>query len=385
MNREAVTGILLRTLLAIAAMVSAYYLCVLVFPLTYPFLIGGLIAMTVEPAVRWLENRARFPRWAGVTLSLIILVGGSLSLLIYLVSRIVMELTNLAEYLPQFFNQMNQYLLDTFIRDNGELIEMIHTIQNYMENNPQQSSEILTSIRENLSLVANKGTQFITDILAGIGSFLGNLPYYATVLIFIILAAFFIGIDWPRLKGRFLPLIPGRVSQTGHLVIRDLKKALFGFLRAQLTLISITGVIVWIGLSLLGVEYALTLALITGALDLLPYLGVGTVMVPWVAYLMLTGNFRLGLGIAVLYVVILVVRQTLEPKLVATNIGISPLLTLVALFIGLKLFGVFGLILGPVITVLLLVLYRVGVFHDLWNYIVHGKSKLSTPGSETEQ
>ncbi|EGK07176.1 sporulation integral membrane protein YtvI [Desmospora sp. 8437] len=379
LNRDAVTGILLRTLLVVAVTVSAYYLCVLAFPLTYPFLIGWLIAMSVEPAVRLLEVRARFPRWAGVTLTLIMLVGGTLSLLIYLVSRIVMELTNLAEYLPQFFNRMNQYLLDTFIRENGELNEMIHNIQKYMENNPRQSSEILTSIRENLGVVTNKGTQFITDILAGIGSFLGNLPYYATVLVFIILAAFFIGIDWPRLRGRLLSLIPGRVSKTGNLVIRDLKKALFGFVRAQLTLISITAVIVWIGLSLLGVEYALILALITGAVDLLPYLGVGTVMVPWATYLMLAGNFRFGLAIAVLYVVILVVRQTLEPKLVATNIGISPLLTLVALFIGLKLFGVFGLILGPVITVLLLALYRAGVFRDLWTYIVHGTSKQPAP------
>ena len=270
-------------------------------------------------------------------------------------------------------------MLDTFIRENSELIEMIHNIQNYMENNPQQSSEILTSIRENLGVVTDKGTQFITDILAGIGSFLGNLPYYATVLVFIILAAFFIGIDWPRLRERLLSLIPRRVSKTGSLVIRDLKKALFGFVRAQLTLISITGVIVWIGLSLLGMEYALILAIITGAVDLLPYLGVGTVMVPWAAYLMLAGDFRFGLGIAILYVIILVVRQILEPKLVATNIGISPLLTLVALFIGLKLFGVFGLILGPVITVLLLALYRAGVFLDLWNYIVRGTSKQPAP------
>lgn len=375
MNREAVSGILLRAVLVVAAAVSAWILVLFAFPLTYPFLIGWGIAMTVEPAVRWLEIRLRFPRWAGVTLTLILVVGGTLSLLIYLASRIVTELTHLAESLPQFFNEMNQYLLDTFTRENTKLSEMIHNIQNYMENNPQQSSEILISIRENLGVVTNKGTQFITDILAGIGSFLGNLPYYATVLIFIILAAFFIGVDWPRLKGRILQVIPGKVSHTGSLVLRDLKKALFGFLRAQLTLITMTGMIVWIGLSLLGVKYALLLALITGALDLLPYLGVGTIMIPWAAYLMLAGDLQFGLKIAILYVVILVVRQILEPKLVATNIGISPLLTLVALFVGLKLFGVLGLILGPVMTVILIALHRAGVFRDLWTYILHGTSK----------
>ncbi|SMO33803.1 sporulation integral membrane protein YtvI [Melghirimyces algeriensis] len=375
MNREAVIGISLRATLVTVLIVVTYFLITLTFPLIYPFLIGWIIAMMAEPLVRWLELRARFPRWAGVSLTLIVLVGTLLSLIIFLVSRMVIELTELAELLPNFLNQLNQYLLNTFVHENNELTRMIHTIQEYMQKNPEQSSEIITSIRDNLGVITNRGTQIITNILTGIGVFLGNLPYYATVLIFIILASFFIGMDWPRLKRKTLPIIPDRIHKTYMLVIQDLRKALFGFIRAQLTLVFITGMIVWIGLTIAGVEYALTLALIIGGVDLLPYLGVGVVMVPWSGYLFLSGNIPFGLGIAILYVVIVTVRQFIEPKLVATNIGLDPLFTLVALFVGLKLIGVFGLILGPVAGIILMALHRAGVFVDLWSFIINGSVK----------
>ncbi|PTX63228.1 sporulation integral membrane protein YtvI [Melghirimyces profundicolus] len=374
MDRTAAVSIALRASLVVGVAILAYYIVIFSFPLTYPFLIGWLIAMMVEPAVRWLEARIRLPRWAGVTLTLVLVMGSLLTLLVILASRIVIELTKLAERLPDIFNRFNQYLIDTFVNENNELTRMIHTIQEYMQKNPEQSSEIMTSIRDNLGVITDKGTQMITDILAGIGIFLGNLPYYATVLVFIILAAFFIGLDWPRLKEAILRLIPKRIRSTGGVVYSDLRKALLGFIRAQLTLILITGVLVWFGLTLLGVDYALVLALIIGAVDLLPYFGVGAVLVPWWGYLMLTGDFRFGLGIGILYVVIVVVRQFLEPKLVATNIGLDPLFTLVALFVGLKLIGVIGLIIGPVVAVILIALYRAGVFSDLWNFVIHGRT-----------
>ena len=331
--------------------------------------------MLVEPLVRWLETKVRLPRWAGVSLMLLLVIGTLLSLMIFLVSRIVVELTKLAEHLPGFINRINDYLLDTFVHEDTELSRMIHVIQEYMQKNPEQSSEIMNGIRDNLGVITNKGTQLITDILAGIGSFLSNLPYYATVLIFIVLASLFIGLDWPRLRSGILRLIPKRIQRTGGLIFHDLRKALFGFVRAQLTLVLITGIIVWFGLNLMGMDYALTLALIIGAVDLLPYFGVGAVLVPWSGFLLLTGDPRLGLAIAILYLIIVVVRQFLEPKLVATNIGLNPLLTLIALFTGLKLIGVFGLIVGPVVAVILIALHRAGVFIDLWHFIMRGSLK----------
>jgi sporulation integral membrane protein YtvI len=363
----------LRGALVLALIGIGFGMLYILIPYLYPFIIGWLIAMSGEPLVRWLERRARLPRWAGVTLTLILIVAVILTGLILLISQIVIELTHLAESLPIYLNQVNQYIVQTFVLEENELTRTIQNIQAYLEKNPEQRSEIFNSMRDNIGIIATKGTELITSIIAGIGTFLGNLPYYATVLVFCILAAFFIGLDWPRLRTRLLRFIPDRIRSTSGLVFQDLKKALFGFVRAQLTLISITGVIVWLGLTIIGLNYALTLALVIAVVDLLPYLGVGAVLVPWSIYLLITGNFSVGAGIAILYIIIIIVRQMLEPKLVATNIGLDPLLTLIALFVGLQAIGILGLLVGPVVAVILVALYRARVFQDLYRFIRYGR------------
>ena len=100
-----------------------------------------------------------------------------------------------------------------------------------------------------------------------------------------------------------------------------------------------TTVIVLIGLLILRVPYAITIAIITGVVDLLPYLGTGAVFVPWVIYVFFTGDTAFAIGLLILYIVVIVQRQIMEPKVLSSNIGLDPLATLVALFVGFKLFG----------------------------------------------
>jgi sporulation integral membrane protein YtvI len=176
--------------------------------------------------------------------------------------------------------------------------------------------------------------------------------------------------------------MPDSIHTTARVVAEDLRKALFGFIRAQLTLVTISGIIMLVGLLILQVKYAFTIAIVTLLVDLLPYFGVGSVMIPWILYTVLFGNYKLAIGLAIIYFIILVVRQLLEPKLVASNIGLDPLVTLVALFVGLKLLGVLGLIIGPVVTVFIIVLYRAKVFQDIWRYIVGHRAHLeNTPST----
>ena len=145
-------------------------------------------------------------------------------------------------------------------------------------------------------------------------------------------------------------------------MIIDLKKALFGFLKAQLTLISITTVIILIGLLILRVDYAITIALVTGLVDILPYLGTGLIFVPWIIYELITGNINFAIGLGVLYIIVLVQRQIMEPKVLSSNIGMDPLATLISLFVGFKLIGFLGLIIGPVTLVILTTLHKANVF-----------------------
>ncbi|KFZ39592.1 MULTISPECIES: sporulation integral membrane protein YtvI [Thermoactinomyces] len=363
-------GIILRSLLVIGALLGTYLLVSFTMPLVYPFVIGWLIAMLIEPMVRWLNKKAKIPRWAGVTLILLLLLSLLLTLIIFLVAEIVVELTKLADFLPVIFDKVGQTFVQTFTKENTDVRRIIDTVQTYLEKNPEHEQRISQSIQENIGVIADKGSEFITGILVAIGQFISNLPYLITVLVFITLAALFIGWDWPRLRKKILWVIPVDIQKTIRTILTDLKKALLGFVRAQLALVTITAVIMLIGLTILKVPYAFTIAFIIGLVDLLPYLGVGAVLVPWIIYLFLTGNLQWAIGLSITYGIIITVRQFLEPKLVASSIGIDPLLTLISLFVGLKLFGMIGLILGPVTVVILMALHRARVFQDVWKYIL---------------
>jgi len=370
MGSSQMIGIFVRLGLLVLIGVAAYYILSFALPLLYPFLIGWLIAMAIEPAVRFMENKLRLPRWAGVSLMLIIVLAVVSSLLVLLVTQVVIELTRLAELLPTSLERFNQYLLDLFLDEDTGISHLIQNVQTYLQNNPEHQKEIVSSIRENLGVITQKGTELITGIIAGIGSFLTDLPYIVAVIVIIFLAALFIGLDWPRMRDALNRSLPERVRGTGGIVLKDIRTSLFGFVRAQLTLISITAILVLIGLWILGVKYALTVAIIIGVVDLLPYLGVGAVLVPWSAYsFFFGGDTKLAVGLLVLYGVLLVVRQILETKLVSSNVGLDPLTTLIALFVGLNLFGFIGLIIGPVSVVIAIALYRANVFRDLWRFI----------------
>lgn len=374
-SKHQILGIISRSFLVIIIVLAAYYLLDFSIPLLYPFLIGWVIAMLMEPIISWLERKCRIPRLLGSFLVLFLLLSILLTAVIFLIAGIVVELTNLAQKLPSFFNDLGQLLFEKFVQQNTFLNHILDTIQSYLQNNPSQQASIQASIQENIAALTKQGTMLITDIISGIGGFLSNLPYLITVLVFITLATFFISLKWPRMHANLDNIIPEVIQKTGGAVMHDLKKALVGFIGAQLTLITISSIIMYIGLLILKVPYAISIALVIGVVDLLPYLGVGAVLVPWVIYLFFIGNIHLAIGLSIVYLIILITRQSIEPKLVATSIGLDPLVTLIALFIGLNLLGVLGFIVGPTAAVIIIALHKAHIFQDIWHYIIHGRKQ----------
>src|SRR5699024_8701623 len=109
--------------------------------------------------------------------------------------------------------------------------------------------------------------------------------------------------------------------------------------------------------------------------EVLPYLGTGTVFIPWIIYQFIVGNYGMVIGLSILYGIVIVQRQLMEPKILSSSIGMDPLATLISLFVGFKLIGFLGLIVGPVVLVLITTLYRAHVFKEIWHYIRFGSSK----------
>lgn len=373
-------GIIWRAVLVMLILFVSYYVLRYTIPLIYPFIFAWLIALMIEPFVHFLERKCRIPRWGGTTISLLLVLGVLSAVITLIIIRIVNELTRLVEFIQENIDSISESVANWFTTQSNAFTQLEQTIQSSLDQLQQftgvtQTGQFTDSLQANLQSLAEFITRLITGFISGLGTFLGNLPFLLTVIVVAILGSFFISKNWRRLHDRAKAMLPKVVRESGGLVIKDLKKALVGFVRAQLTLITLTAVIILTGLMILRVNYALTLALVIGFIDLLPYLGVGAVMVPWIVYLFIVGQYKLAIGLSVLYVITIVVRQFVEPKVYASNIGLDPLLTLIALFVGLKLFGVLGLIIGPTLTVILMALFRARVFHDTFEFILGRPTK----------
>ena len=187
------------------------------------------------------------------------------------------------------------------------------------------------------------------------------LPGLMIFLMIATVATFFIIKDRALIRSFVLHIIPPDMRSSSQNVLGELISAFIGFVKAYSTLIFITFLLTLVAMKILGVQYALTLALIIACADILPVLGPGTIYIPWIIWEFIAGRTGMGIALLVVYVIISGIRQFLEPKIVGDNIGLHPLATLVSLYVGLKLGGVVGMIMGPVCVVIFIAIYRAGM------------------------
>src|SRR5699024_5939571 len=134
----------------------------------------------------------------------------------------------------------------------------------------------------------------------------------------------------------------------------------------------ISSFIVMVGLMVYQVENVLMLTLTVLFVDFIPYVGVGAVFIPWIIYNFFTGDYILTIQLAVLYIVIIVVRQMIEPRILASSVGIHPLFALIILFIGIQSLGIVGIFITPIVLITISAIYHAGIFHFIWYYIKNG-------------
>lgn len=358
---------LIRLLIVIGIIVSMFILLYYIARYTYPFIIAILFAFIMNPLVNTLETKANFSRPFSVIVAILLALAAIIGFLVLLVVELINGTTYLAEHIPAhfkaFINYFERLVSYQVLPVYQKLASMISTLD------ASQQTVIMNNIQKIGEEIASTGANILQNLLKKIPATLAGLPNYVSVLLFSLLGTFFISKDWYKLTDRVQKIAPRTVSESGRSVFTGLKRALFGFIKAQITLISITAVIVLIGLLILKIDYAITIAIIIGLIDLLPYMGTGLIFVPWILYMFFTGNYVLTIGLSILYIIVIVQRQVTEPKILATNIGIDPLATLVALFAGFQLFGFAGLIIGPIFLVIINTLHQTGVFQQIWSYI----------------
>ncbi|WP_096202709.1 sporulation integral membrane protein YtvI [Bacillus sp. FJAT-45350] len=367
MNKEALMIFIRITLmLAIISILilTSYYVTAVI----YPFILGLALAFLINPIVNFLENSFKLKRAIAVLLTLAIAFTVLTALVTLLIAEVISGSNYLATTLPLHIKKLMNYLDVFFITTLMPLYEQFIRVFNNLE--VEQQSTIMNYVQTFSSQLASNIGTGIQHLFNGLSDLLLSLPNLATVIIFSFMATFFISKDWYRLRGYLIKVTPEKVATSISRVMHDLKRAMFGYMFAQLTLISITCVIVLSGLLIIGVDYPITIAISIAVVDLIPYLGTGLIFIPWIIYTFFAEQHTLTIGLSILYGIVVIQRQVMEPKILSQNIGVDPLAMLLALFVGFQLFGLLGLMLGPAFLVFLRTLYRAKVFHDMRDFIL---------------
>lgn len=324
-----------RCLRFCAALLAAWLGLRLVLPLMYPFLLGALLALGAERTADFLERRLRFPRFLAAGLAVGALVAGLGGLMLLLAALAVSQLGGLCQALPSIAATVRSGLA-------------------LLENRLLSLGSSLPGYRQAITGLFSDGEELITRVgrlvLGRAGAILTRLPGQTLSLGTALLSGFMICAKLPSIRTRLrarradprleaLQKALGKLKNTGKL-----------YLCSQLKLMGVTFCLLFAGFSLLRVGYPLLIALLVTLVDALPVLGTGSILIPWALVCFLEGSTARALGLLGLYATAALTRSVLEPKLVGSHLGLDPLVTLMAMYCGLRLWGLGGMLLLPMLA-----------------------------------
>ncbi len=343
------------TLLYIAlGVVAAYLIFKYAISWFLPFIIAFIISRLIEPLVKLLVNKCKIPRKLSSFIAVITSYIAIGTILYFLIAWLAGELSSFVKELPSYINTVSTSLYA--LRD--RLYDIIGAL-------PGDVPQVLINLIDNFLANFSIPTSTITSLTLKVTNIAFSLPTAIIFVIVMLVSTYFISSDYHNIKKIVLLQIPEKVKNGIHRTFTHLLETLGKWIKAMGIIIIVTFSELAIGFAIIGVDYAILVALIVAIIDILPILGVGTVLIPWSLISLVTGDYYTALCMIILYIVITVVRNIVEPKIVGYHIGLHPLVTLICMYVGLKTIGFLGMFLFPIIAITLQKLQEWG-YIKLW-------------------
>ena len=362
-----------------ALIIGAFYLFMrFAFWPLFPFIFAFFAAMLLQKPVRLLTGRTPIKKGLAAFLLTMFCTLFLIGIIALAGTKIVTEVKGLVESVMSAFDSLPDFILTA----EKWLVSLVEKLPPALET---PITGWINNLADNLIAAAQQSPSrpsgSIADLgfdlsslktpLSGVISTASKVPSILIAIVITFIATVFMTSDYDRIVLFIKRQLPSKkretLSKTKNLTITTISK----MLKAYCLIICITCTELFIGLSalrLLGIYnggYVFTISLVTAIVDILPILGSGTVLIPWGIVSLLMGKTGLGIGVLVIYVIITVLRQYIEPKLVAGQLGLPPIATLMGMYIGLKLFGVLGMFILPFTITILKVLNDDGVIR-IW-------------------
>lgn len=367
-----VAGILLSVVLVC---VLCYFFLPTLLTALAPFIIAYFLSLALEPLIRFMSEKLRIPRAVAACISTILAIGILGGLLTWLIFALWAQIVELAAKWPELYAAGRDYVFSLGNGWMGFYDRLSPEVQAYVN---AGIIEIRDSLTKLISPVANWLVYLARSIVAGI-------PGTIIFVIVTFLACNFMCAEKKKLRALMAHIFGAQAIGRTVAVWNDLKSALGGYIKAQLAVMSISAVILFIGFSVGQVPFALLLAITVAIFDALPVFGSGAILLPWSLVALVQGDYMTVAVMLVMYVTIIITRQILEPRILGKQIGVPPLITLMSMYIGLKFIGIFGMLLGPVLVLVVKNLYIGGVFDRMLKKDEAGQKNTNTESENTPE
>ena len=326
-----------------------------------PFILGYVFSLAINPLADKLQKRFKLPRGISAILVIILTVGIFGGIITGIVWKIISEIRSLYTHYPQIYADAVALWEDISTRFSDIYIKMPDNVQEVLDNLGQQALSSVTAFFNQ------------TPVVERAGNFAKALPGIFIALIVFFLSLYFMITDAKGVSVFLHKIVSEKTLSKLANIRTELKKYMGGYVKAQAIIMSIAFAVVFVGLSILNVNYALVIALGIALFDALPFFGSGAVLWPWAVVSFLNGSIKTGVGLLIIYLGIVLTRQTIEPKVVSSSIGLHPIMTLMSMYVGYKTFSIGGMILGPITLMLVISFYKAGVFDPIIRFL--GKIK----------
>lgn len=347
------TRTFLRFSLRALLLLGVPVLCVVFAPLFWrlfsPFALALCVAAPLQPVIRFFRRRLKFGGKTAVVITLFLLCALLLLLVYWFFSFAVAQLLSALSNAPDIISGITAALQALGERLLSSLEHVPTTVAEWLR----------TSFSNAAKWLYDQGVSLAGDIVSGTFSFALRLPDAFIYLNFLFLSVCFLTMDYDQYKARYLKRgAPG----AGDRLRASAVAGTVGFLRVQLVYAVFVFVVSWLYFQSFGFQYSVLLAGFAALLEFLPIFGNGTFYIPWLVVCFFLGETRTAVLILILHLALYLTRKLTEPRLINRNMGLTPMTSLIVMFVGLRLGGVLGLTLSPIIGVVVVSAWRGGLF-----------------------
>lgn len=392
-KRKFIINIIYYVLLGFIGLLLVKYAFGVCFPIFFAF----VVAFFLQRPKNFLVRKTFLKNGTASTLCVIAMTLLVLALVALIGVRVAEEVKSFIDYVMMQFQNIDVLINNVEVR----LSSIVAGLPDFLSKSLSESlANLFTQVREFVagtndelssqitsSLSGSFSLSWITAPLSGVISTAKQIPSVVIAIVISIVAACFMTAEFDKVRDFIILQFPEEKRDDFVRAKNLLKNTLTKMGKAYLLIMLITFCELFLGftvLKLLGIfnsSYIFIICVVTTIVDIIPILGTGTILLPWTAYSLIVGNYAMAIGLIIIYATITVIRQIIEPKLVAGQLGLSPIVTLTAMYIGLKVFGVLGIFIGPILIIMLKLLNDEGIIR-LWKSPSREKARLEKAAAE---